>query len=164
MRKTLAFLIIIIIALASLAIAQENKTIEMNEKLEFLIGKWKTVSKTPAGGEFPGDLTYEWVMGKNWIRITFVGQHPRMPFWEAHGFMNYDEKAGKYVSYVVFNEKNPEPEYGYWVDENTFRMGTEKKGIDYLKLEGGGVLQKNFHLDEKGNRIDILITTYEKVK
>ena len=164
MNKTALLLLLTIIVFNALSVAQDEGTIEMNEKLNFLIGKWKTVSTIPNGEHYNGDLEYQWIMDHNWIKVTFIGQHPSRPYWEAHGFIKYDQEVGKYVSYVIFNRDNPKPDYGYWVDEKTFRFGSEKQGIDYIKLKDGGCLQKNFRVDASGKRIDVLVTTYEKVK
>lgn len=163
MKKSIALTIIFTLALAGSALAQDTTTVEMNKKLDFLIGKWKTAS-TVGEATYPGDLEYEYIMNKNWIKITFVGKNPARAYWEAHGLMNYDEKASKYVSWVVFNKGNPVPAYGHWADENTFRMEYGNGGIDYKKTEGGGVLQINYNIDAEGKRTKTMTTTYERVK
>ena len=64
---------------------------EAMQKLSPFIGQWQTLSWYPNRNlKVPGHLEYRWVLGKHWILVEFVGQHPEKEFWEAYALIKFD--------------------------------------------------------------------------
>ncbi len=57
------------------------------ERLTPFLGKWKTLSVFQNSGlKAPGVLEYKWILGKKWMFIEFIGQHPKRNVLSAYGF------------------------------------------------------------------------------
>jgi len=131
-------------------------------RLDFLAGSWRTESTWPDSGRtVVGALRYEWVLGGTWLKFTFRGEHPDRAYWEAHGMIHWDAEAKAYRTVAFWDARGPHGSTGRFIDEKTVRFTAEggQSGIDYRDT-GSGVYQENWRLDEAGERIVTLKTTY----
>jgi hypothetical protein len=169
----LVFFIALILVSFSLSLFAGGDTAkEQMKKMEPFLGKWKTKSTYPGTKlTIPGKLEYRWVLGKSYMMIEFVGQHPEREYWEAYAMIKYDPVKKKYISWDFFNANNPETSYGYWLSTDTVRFeGKTKKGtwgIDYTLKKGKTgvtVYQENWAKPKNGKRKITLKTDYIRVK
>lgn len=137
------------------------------QRLDFLAGSWTTLSETVKGDTIPGTLEYQWVLGKQWLRVVFIGEPDDGRVWEAYAMVKYDSESGEYVSYAFFNANDPVRYRGYPVDDSTLRFEYEGAegtvGIDYHNRGDGTVYQENWSLSPGGERTITLRTTYRSV-
>ncbi len=167
MKRLIGLFLILMVGMGSLVWAEQAKTFtEQMEKLQPLVGKWKTRSVFPGKNlEVPGELEYRWVLGKNWLRVEFVGQHPERSFWEAYVMIKFDTAKNLYIAYAFFNADDPVIEVGSWISDKTFRLESrDDKGktvgaIDYTVKEDGTIYQENWVID-KNNQKQITLKTY----
>lgn len=139
------------------------------EKLTPFLGKWKTMSIYQKDGlKAPGVLEYRWVLGKKWMFIEFVGQHPKRENWGAYAFFRYDKKRKCYISYDIFDEREPLFTTGHWLSKDTIRFedkeSKNKWGIDYTIKPDGAIYQENWVINKDGKRVITLKTYYTKIK
>lgn len=147
-------------------VPNDDTTEAAHRKLSFLVGDWETQSIWPESGErASGLLTYEWVLGGSWLKVTFRGHHPSRPVWEAHGMIRYLPEKGHYESLIFAGPEEPLRLRGFWLNEGTLRFETEtdgvKSGIDYMP-RGYGVYQENWRMPSGGSHTILLKTTYAK--
>lgn len=130
--------------------------------LDFLLGDWQTESTYPDGTQAKGELSYEAVLGGQWIKFIFVGKHPTRSIWEAHGMIR--SIAGGFETYAFFGEDAPLLLKGSMIDQDTVRFVIESptgnSGIDYSATEDG-VYQENWRM-EAGLRVVTLRTDYRR--
>jgi len=135
-----------------------------HERIDFLVGEWRTTSEFADGRVSEGDLRYRWVLGGGWMQVTFVGEAPDGGFWETHAMQRWNPDKGRYESFVfrdggppvLYTGSSPEP--GVYRIEGTSDEGVTI-GIDYRATEDGGVFQENWALRD-GERQVTLRTTY----
>jgi hypothetical protein len=148
-----------------------NSFREQMNKLGPFVGKWKTHSIYPGkDGVIPGDLEYRWILGKNWMMVEFVGQHPERDYWEAYAMIKFDTVKNHYISYEFFNADNPTLMIGTWISPQTLRFetrdekGNSEGGIDYTIKENGTIYQENWRINKDNRREITLKTDYTRVK
>lgn len=154
-----------------LLLGQEDAIAQM-KKMEPFVGKWETRSVYPDRDRvMPGKLEYRWILGKNWLCVEFVGQHPEREYWEAYALIKYDPVKKRYLSYEYFNANEPTIMTGYWISADTirFEFSDEKgsAGIDYTLIKKGTdytVYQENWVMPSGGERKITLKTDYTAVK
>ncbi len=128
--------------------------------LSFLIGEWQTHSVYPDGTQAEGKLSYESVLGGDWIKFTFVGKHPTRAVWEAHGMIRAID-VGEFEAIVFFGPQEGSIMHGVLIDDGVFRLATSDglSGIDYHPTETG-VYQENWSQHDDARTIT-LRTTYK---
>jgi hypothetical protein len=139
-----------------------------HERIDFLVGEWRTSSQFPDGTTAEGELTYRWVLGGGWMQVVFVGQAPDGGFWETYAMQRWNPESGAYES-LVFRDGGPpvryrghSPEPGRYEIEGQAADGT-LIGIDYQATEDGAVYQENWALVD-GERRVTLRTTYRPAR
>ena len=147
--------------------ADESAEKEAVESLNFLVGTWHTESTWPENGEqAPGTLTYEWVLGGTWLKITFIGEHPTRPVWEAHGMIRYLPQKKRYEAIIFAGPDEPINLKGTILENGALRFEMENdgilSGIDYRPM-GDGVYQENWTQEPGGSRVVRLKTTYSPI-
>lgn len=166
----MAALTFIIILSLSFSLYAGDEAKEQMKKMEPFLGKWITKSVYPDKNlTVPGKLEYRWILGKNYMMIEFVGNHPEREYWEAYAMIKYDKKKKKYVSFDFFDEGDPVVSVGYWMSKDTVRFEAEDQswGIDYtLKKSKAGtvVYQENWVKPKDGKRKITLKTDYTRPK
>jgi len=170
MRRLSVFLFMMVIAaVLSHAADQPVTAQEQMNKLEPLVGKWKTLSFFTGKAEgIPGELEYRRVLGKNWLLVEFVGKHPEREYWEAYVMIKFDATKNAYVAYSFFGVDGPVIQTGSWVSEKTFRLEIRDEkgnssGIDYNVKDDGTIYQENWLLDKDNQRQIRLKTVYTKI-
>lgn len=135
-----------------------------HERIDFLVGEWRTTSQFPDGTAAEGELTYRWVLGGGWMQVVFVGQAPDGGFWETYAMQRWNPEVGAYES-LVFRDGGPplryrghSPEPGRYEIEGATADGT-LVGIGYQATDDGAVYQENWALVD-GERHVTLRTTY----
>lgn len=141
---------------------------EAMQKMTPFVGKWKTVSLYPERGlKVPGELEYRWVLGKNWVLVIFVGQHPERKYWEAIAMIKFDVEKKCYISHDFFNEMDPVQMIGFWVTPRTLRFEMKdtdgSSGIDYTLKSDGTIYQENWILPKGKKRKITLKTDYTRL-
>jgi hypothetical protein len=163
-------LILITIILLPLSIFSSEDTISIQmKKFEPFIGKWKTRSIVPGRKlELSGDIQYRRILGKNWLLVEFVGQHPERDFWEAYVMIKFDVIKGLYVSHAFFSADDPTIMTGSWISDKTFgleikdKKGKSVSGINYTVKADGTIYQENWKIDDTNQRKITLKTYYTK--
>ena len=124
MRYIVAILLIGIICTASLSNAQEQ-----DQRLDYFIGEWKSVSASQSTGEeITGHSIVRRVIGEKWLEWIF-----RMPLedgeLEVITLINYDDVKKQYAFYS-FNpmDEEPIPHFGNWIDGKRLRLKTDFGG------------------------------------
>lgn len=168
MKKFMVLLLIQLILIPLTLLPSGDLFTGQMKKLEPLVGKWKTQSFIPGKeAAIPGELEYRWVLGKNWLFIEFVGQHPDRDFWEAYVMIKFDTTKNHYKSYAFFTADNPTIMTGNWISTKTFRLeikddkGKSLSGIDYTVKADDTIYQENWII-EKNGRKKITLKTYYK--
>jgi hypothetical protein len=147
-----------------------DPVVEETAKLNFLVGKWTTVSWfVQAGIEAPGTLSYQNILGGKYILCKFQGEVPGRPFWEAYAFITHDPGAGCYRSHAFFGPPEPAVYSGAWITEDTVTFtndnarpdGTRDR-INYTRLPEGTVFQLNEVCDAQGVWHATLETDYNR--
>ena len=171
MKKWIGLFLILIAVMPFTLFSSVDAFTEQMKKLEPFVGKWKTQSFYPGKDTaVPGELEYRWILGKNWLFIEFVGQHPERAFWEAYAMIKFDTAKNHYVSYAFFNANDPSIMIGSWISIDTFReeskdeKGNSTDGIDYTFKKDGSIYQENWIIDKNQERKITLKTYYTKVK
>jgi hypothetical protein len=142
-------------------------TSEAMQRMAPFIGKWKTVSWYPDRGlRVPGELEYRWVLGKNWVLVIFVGQHPEREYWEAIAMIRFDPVKNCYISHDFFNDGDPIKMTGSWITPRTLRFELEDEkgsyGIDYTVNSDGTIYQENWVIPKNKSKKITLQTTYTR--
>ena len=134
------------------------------QRLDFLVGDWATVSETSDGVKISGTLSCHWVLGHQWLQVAFEGHPADGRVWEAHAMIKYDPERAEYVSYAFFNADDPVRYRGYPVDDTTLRFEHESTGgtfgIDYRRNPDGTVYQENWVMLVDGASRVTLKTSY----
>jgi hypothetical protein len=137
-----------------------------HERIDFLVGEWRTTSEFPDGRVAQGDLRYRWVLDGGWMQVTFFGEAPEGEVWETHAMQRWNPEEGSYES-LVFRDGGPPvryrgtaPEPGTYRIEGTAADGTTI-GIDYRDTRDGGIYQENWAMED-GERRVTLRTTYRR--
>jgi hypothetical protein len=169
MNSVLPILLAAVLLMTGAAPAQTQEGVEELQKLGFLEGYWKTRSEFTRDGTIAyGTLRYEWVLGGNWLKVTFIGDHPSGRVWEAHGMIGKNYDAEGFIGHIFFGPDDPVVYTGLMINENTYRMETTfngvTSGIDYINRSDGTVYQENWVLDAQGSRRITLKTTYEPLE
>ena len=160
---TIIFLVIII------STAPPIKTQEQDQKLDYFIGEWKSVSiDQTTGEEITGHSVINRVIGKKWIEWSF-----RMPLasgeLEVITLINYDEEKKQYAFYS-FNpmDEEPIPHFGNWIDEKNLQIKTDFGGevvrVDFILKDESNFEQIHSHLTSDGEKEVTSITIYSKIK
>ena len=142
-------------------------TSDAMQRMTPFIGKWKTVSLYPDRGlRVPGELEYRWVLGKNWVLVIFVGQHPERVYWEAIAMIRFDPVKNCYISHDFFNDGDPIKMTGSWITPRTIRFELEDEkglsGIDYTVKADGTIFQENWIIRKDKKKKVTLKTTYTR--
>lgn len=137
------------------------------ERLTPFIGKWKTLSLFPESGErVSGNIEYSWVLGKNWVKVEFKGNHPERDYWEAHAMIRFDRMKNYYLSYDFFNTSDPILMIGRWISPDTIRFEFQDEeqhwGIDYTVRQDGTIYQENWQIMTDHQKKITLQTEYQK--
>jgi hypothetical protein len=171
MKKLISIVLILMAVFAFFLFSSGDMFTEQMKKLEPFVGKWKTRSVYPGkDAVIPGDLEYRWVLGKNWMMVEFVGQHPERAFWEAYAMIKFDTAKNSYISYDFFNAKDPTTMTGTWIGPQTLRFetrdekGNSEGGIDYTIKADGTIYQENWRIDKDNHRQITLKTDYTRVE
>ena len=149
-------------------ISAAGTTSEAIQRMEPFIGKWKTVSWYPDRElRVPGKLEYRWVLGKNWVLVIFIGQHPEREYWEAIAMIRFDPVKNCYISHDFFNDGDPIVMVGYWISKKTLRFEIKDdkglSGIDYTVKEDGSIFQENWIVRKGKKKKVTLKTTYARI-
>lgn len=162
MRLTPPLALLAVLSLA-MPMAVRGEPHQAMQPIAFLIGHWQTTSTFNDGEQRQGDLRYEWVLGGEYMKVTFQGQPPAdRPYWEAHAMTRYDSETNGYASTAYFNG-GPGVEYrGEVLSNGIFRLSTldGSAGIDYDPRERS-VYQENWRIADDGARQVTLRTHYE---
>ena len=163
MKKLIGIVLTLTVVSSFFLLSPGDTFAEQMKKLEPFVGKWKTRSVYPGkDAVIPGDLEYRWVLGKNWMMVEFVGQHPERAFWEAYAMIKFDTATNRYISYDFFNADEPTTMTGAWISPQTLRFetrdetGSSEGGIDYTIKADGTIYQENWRIDkDKGKQITL---------
>ena len=163
--KRLGVLLAVLVAASGTTVAAQTADLSAeHRRLDFLAGRWSTMSETGQGISIPGTLEYEWVLGGQWLKVVFVGQPEDGRVWEAYAMVKYEPTSSEYVSYAFFNANDPIRYRGYPLDGTTLRFEHETAdgtfGIDYTDRGDGTVYQENWAMSPGGERTVTLRTTY----
>lgn len=142
---------------------------EMQEKLNFLVGEWKSVSVYQATGEeSTGNSSIQWVMDGAWLQWKYVGQLEQGTL-EVITLINYHREKKQYTSYsfTPFDEE-PLSQNGNWLDANTLRFEITAQGVKYcvdFKIkENGDFDQENSYINASGERVNTRKTRYIRLR
>ena len=131
-----------------------------HERIDFLVGEWRTTSQFPDGTSAEGELSYRWVLGGGWMQVVFVGQAPDGGVWETYAMQRWNPELGAYES-LVFRDGGPPVRYrghspgpGRYEIEGTAADGT-LIGIDYQATDDGAVYQENWALVDGERRVTL---------
>ncbi len=134
--------------------------------MDFLVGEWHTRSEFNDGRVGEGRLSYQWVLGGEWMRVEFLGDHPDGILWEAHVMQRWNPASEEYEAWVFGGPGAPLRYRGSVPGPGRFRVEVatgdgSPSGIDYQATEGGGVVQENW-TEREGERIVTLRTVYRR--
>jgi hypothetical protein len=162
--KTTGTLVAGLLGLGAAPLAAQTETAAL-EPLGFLIGRWETMSVTARGDSAPGALEYQWVLGGDWIKVTFDGRPPDGRLWEAHVMITHEASTNAWISYAFYDAASPHRSQGTVLDDGTVRFRSERDGrvtgIDYRDNGDGTVYQENWALGSDQERVVTLRTTYQ---
>jgi hypothetical protein len=168
--KTNKKTIIVLLALFvfKMPVLSQEKS-EMQEKLNFLVGEWKSVSMNQATGEeSTGNSSIQWVMDGAWLRWKYVGQLEQGTL-EVITLINYHSEKKQYAFYS-FNpfDEEPLPHYGNWLDANTLRLEITSQGVktyvDFKIKENGDFDQEHSDINASGERVNTRKTRYIRLR
>jgi hypothetical protein len=144
----------------------EAQQIDLTEhqRIDFLIGEWYTASEFPDGRAAQGELSYRWVLGGEWMKVEFSGDHPGGGPWEAHGMQRWNPEQNAYEAWVFAAPGPPIRFHGTSDGPGHFRIEQSLEsggasGIDYRLQDDGSVHQENW-ITENGERRVTLETRY----
>lgn len=131
-----------------------------HERIDFLIGEWRTTSELPDGREAPGELSYRWVQGGAWMQVEFHGDHPDGRLWDAHVMQRWVPGQGQYEAWAFGADGPPERYRGTSEGPGHYRLegapqGGSSFGIDYHLRDDGTVYQENWAMDGGERRITL---------
>lgn len=139
-----------------------QKNLDGNSRLDFLLGKWTNHGKiTPGvfgpGGEISGSTNFHWGVGGIWMLYTSQLDLPGLGAYEVHGGFNYLQQAGVYQAYAVNSLGNLMIYQGDWQEEHTLVFTLTNPGSEgssrvvYTRQVDGSVLMKSEHLASNGD-------------
>jgi hypothetical protein len=170
MTRNTILLLLLLFALAGAVPCLEAQPVlsPEHQRIDFLIGEWDTVSRTPDGTVRHGRLAYRWVLGGAWMRVEFVGDVPDGVVWEAHVMQRWNPAAGEYEAWVFAGDGPPIQFRGR--SDGPGHLGIHAtsadgsiSGIDYHGRTDGTVYQENWAVRD-GVRQITLTTTYQRVE
>ena len=160
--------------LAGPSTAQEeqevNAVFEALDKMDFLVGAWRTESTfVPGGGVMIGDLEYRRALGGWWIMVDFCGRLPDGSENRLHGLYTYFPEEGCYRLYGFGGSNQTFTLTGRWADDERLVFASDATGDDgkplsriiYIKM-AEGVRQENDRLGPDGEYEMTLRTSYER--
>jgi hypothetical protein len=171
MIRTASLLLLIGVAFAggagSRTLHAQHALSPEHERIDFLVGSWRTASESPDGRIRHGTLSYRWVLGGAWMRIEFVGEAGAGDVWEAHGMQRWNAGAGEYEAWIFAADGPPVRYRGMTPAPGTFRVELTTpdgitSGIDYRRTDGGAVFQENWVVRD-GVRHVTLRTNYTRL-
>ena len=150
-----------------MVLAQEQS--EMQLKLNFLVGEWKSVSiNQTTGEESTGNSSIQWVLDGSWLQWKYIG-HLEQGTLEVLTLINYHDEKKQYAFYS-FNpfDDEPRPHYGNWIDANTLRLEITSRGektcVDFKIKENGDFDQEHASITSSGERVNTRKTSYSRIK
>jgi hypothetical protein len=161
-----ALLLLLALAAAAPRLHAQPALSPEHQRIDFLAGEWRTVSRTPDGTVRDGSLTYRWVLGGAWMRVEFIGDVPPGVVWEAHVMQRWSPDAGEYEAWVFAADGPPlhhrgrSDGPGHFSIRHTSPDGATS-GIDYHRRDDGTVHQENWALRD-GVRQVTMTTTYRR--
>ena len=141
---------------------------EQDQKLNYFIGEWKSVSIDQDTDEkITGYSIIKRVIGNKWIEWIF-----RMPRasgeLEVITLINYDG-AKKQFAFYSFNpmDEEPIPHFGNWDDEKSLQIKTDFGGnmvwVDFILKDESNFEQIHSRLTSDGKKEVISKTMYSKI-
>ena len=163
MRHFISILLLGLIGLMPLSKAQEQ-----DQRLDYFIGEWKSVSiNQTTGDEINGQSIVKRVIGDKWLEWIF-----RMPLedgeLEVITLINYDDVKKQYAFYS-FNpmDEEPIPHFGNWIDGKRLRLKTDFGGelvwVEFVLKDESHFEQVHSRRTSDGKKEVTGTTTYSKI-
>ncbi len=174
MIRTLLVIPVLLLLLASQALAQKPATDTVRTKLGFLVGSFATDTKIPPNNQIPdggtgkGTSVITWALDSMFLAIDQQGSNTVFGEYKGRGMLGYDQQANQYVL-SMFNNWGDRLTYSGNFAGDTLVLATKvpMQGMSFdQKLlwykEGDGVILKALNdmgkgyelaLEEKSTRV-----------
>ena len=162
MNRTSLIILLVLLLLASQAVAQKPTTDTVRSRIGFLVGNFVTETRIPPneqmlnGGTGKGTSIITWTLDSMFLAIDQQGSNSVLGKYKGHGMLGYDQQAHRYVL-AMFNNFGDRLTYtGNFVGDTlvmTTRVPMPGMAFDQKLLwyrEGKGVMLKVFNDIGKG--------------
>ena len=160
---------VIILLIKILCMTPLSKAQEQDQRLDYFIGEWKSVSVSQTTKEeIAGHSIIKRVIEEKWLEWIF-----RMPLsdgeLEVITLINYDQEKKQYGFYS-FNpmDKEPIPHFGNWIDAKRLQIKTDFGGdavwVEFVLQDDSSFEQIHYHLTSDREKEITSITIYSKLK